>query len=319
MSKILHSLRVILLISLLITPLLAKAEFIFSTNGDGSLNVSGYNGAGGSVIIPSSTNGLIVSSISTFAFQSVSSLTNVMISSNVTSIGVCPFIFCSGLTAITVDANNSAYSSAGGVLFNKNQTILIEYPGGLFGSYTIPGTVTNLADHSFYDCTKLSGILIPHSVTTIGTYAFCYCTGLSTVAIPSSVNSVGLFAFGYNGNLIGVYFAGNAPPPASYVFSGDNNAIIFYLPGATGWGTMFDGQPAVLWNPQSVNVGVRTNLFGFNITGTSNDIVEVEACSNLMSSVWTALGIFTISNSPSYFSDLQWTNYHNRFYRLRSP
>jgi hypothetical protein len=42
------------------------------------------------------------------------------------------------LTAINVDANNPNYSSIDGVWFNKLQDILIQYPAGKTGNYTIP-------------------------------------------------------------------------------------------------------------------------------------------------------------------------------------
>jgi hypothetical protein len=31
------------------------------------------------------------------------------------------------------------------------------------------------------------------------------------------------------------------------VFNGDNNAIVYYLPGTTGWGTTYGGRPTALW------------------------------------------------------------------------
>ena len=49
-------------------------------------------------------------------------------------------------------------------------------------------------------------------------------------------------------SLTGVYFQGNAPSlGGSYVFYGDNNATVYYLPGTTGWGTTFGGRPTALW------------------------------------------------------------------------
>jgi hypothetical protein len=69
---------------------------------------------------------------------------------------------------------------------------------------------------------------------------------------------------------------------------------------------------------------VHTNQFGFNITGSSNLVVVVEACTNLTSPIWSPISTNTLStfvgtNGMSYFSDPQWTNYTGRFYRFRSP
>jgi hypothetical protein len=133
--------------------------------------------------------------------------------------------------------------------------------------------------------------------------------------------------FIYCPNLTGVYFKGNAPSVGEYVFTYADNATVYYLPGTTNWGTTFGGRPTVLWNPQAqrnVSFGVRTNRFGFNIIGSSNLVIVVEACTDLANSSWSPVGTNTLNtfigtNGSSYFSDPDWTNYPGRFYRLRSP
>jgi hypothetical protein len=115
---------------------------------------------------------------------------------------------------------------------------------------------------------------------------------------------------------------GNAPSVASDVFSHGTN-IVYYLPGTTNWGPTLAGRPAVLWNAsiQTANAsfGVQTNQFGFNITGTTNIPIVVEANTHLHNSNWSPLQTCTLTNGLIYFSDPQWINYPARFYRLRSP
>jgi hypothetical protein len=67
---------------------------------------------------------------------------------------------------------------------------------------------------------------------------------------------------------------------------------------------------------RSASSGVRTNQFGFNIIGTSNIVVVVEANTNLANPTWSPLRTNTLTGGSSYFSDPQWTNYPSRFYRL---
>ena len=64
-----------------------------------------------SLTIPNS-----VTDIGGYAFYNCGSLTSVMIPSSVTNIGVGAFAACPGLTVITVDINNSVYSSLAGLV-----------------------------------------------------------------------------------------------------------------------------------------------------------------------------------------------------------
>ncbi|HLX70563.1 MAG TPA: hypothetical protein VKV04_13135, partial [Verrucomicrobiae bacterium] len=120
-------------------------------------------------------------------------------------------------------------------------------------------------------------------------------------------------------NLASVYFGGNAPSPGSDVFSGDNNATVYYLPGTTGWGATFGGAPTVLWNPQATTFIADGTQFGFNISGPTNATIVVEACADLANPVWLPVSTNTLDSSGmSFFSDPQWTNYPSRFYRTSS-
>jgi hypothetical protein len=109
------------------------------------------------------------------------------------------------------------------------------------------------------------------------------------------------------------------------VFSGDTNATAYYLPGTTGWSSSFGGLQAMLSNSQPLiqtgdgSFGVQNNQFGFNITGTTNIPIVVEACTNLANPAWIPLQTNTLTNGSFYFSDAQWTNYPGRFYRISSP
>ena len=332
----------LLLLLLLALPVAVQAQFTYTTNNDGTLNVSGYTG-GGAVTISNSVNGLLVTSIGNNAFIDHSGLTSVTIGTNVTSIGWnvfydctsltnatipasvtsiggCAFGWCPSLIAITVDPSNSAYSSVAGVLFNKSTTTLIECPGGKVGSYTISNSVTSIGSWAFFDCTSLTNVTIPNSVTSIGLQAFDNCTHLTSVTIPSSVTSIGIYAFQDCSSLTSVYFQGNAPSADSSVFYEDN-AIVYYLPWTTGWdAATFGGLSTAVGSQQlqAGGAGVRTNQFGFTFTGTNSQVI-VEACTNLSTRVWSPVGTNTLTGGSSYFSDPHWTKYPGRFYRLRAP
>jgi BspA type Leucine rich repeat region (6 copies)/PKD domain len=169
------------------------AQFTYVTN-NGAIIITGYTGPAGPVTIPATISGLPVTAIQGPSFQN-KGITSVAIPASVTSIQTGEFAPNTALTAFTVDPSNQVFSSAGGVMFDKNQTTLFEYPPGLSGSYVIPNTVTNVGTSAFSACYYLSGVTISNSVTTIGPQAFGFCFGLTTVAIPASVTGIGPEAF----------------------------------------------------------------------------------------------------------------------------
>ncbi len=235
-------------------------------------------GKAGSSLIPSS-----VTSIGDWAFYSCRNLTNVTIPSSVaslganefyatklisitipasvTNIGRTAFYGCQTLTNITVDSNNPAYCSVNGVLYDKNQTTLIQDPEGRSGNVTIPNTVTTIEYLALAYC-PLTSVIIPDSVTNIGTDAFFACSSLTNVTIGSGVVSIGPAAFRYCSALTQVSFRGNAPSGGSdsFGFSTETNAIIYFLPGATGFGATFAG----------LSTSLSTNTPYVILNGTAN-------------------------------------------------
>jgi BspA type Leucine rich repeat region (6 copies) len=235
----------------------------------------------------------------------------ITISNSVTSIGNWAFASCTGLTGVTIP---SGVTSIGDHAFWACPSLT---------NVTIGNQVASIGVFAFEFCTNLSTVTIPNSVINIAFGAFEVCSKLTTVTIGNGVTNIGDHAFELCTNLTAAYFQGNAPSVGSFVFFGDTHAIVYYLPGTTGWASTFAGVPAVLLNsqvqPRITSFGVRTNRFSFSITGGLNQVIVVEAGTSSANTLWTSLGTNNLTGGSSSFSDPQWTNFTRRFYRLRSP
>ena len=230
----------------------------------------------------------------------------------VTNLAAYGFYECAGLTSITFSTNLAgigAWAFAGSGLSNV----------------AWPNRVTSIGDAVFYACSSLANLSLPASLRSIGDSAFA-ATSLTSLVLPASLTNIADAAFDTCSSLTSLYFLGNPPAVGAYVFNGDNTAVVYYLPGAQGWGATFAADPAlrvVLWNPvpqlAAPNFGVRTNRFGFPIAGPANALVVVEACTNVAHPIWVPLSTNRLTGGASYFADAPWTGVGNRFYRLRAP
>jgi len=120
------------------------------------------------------------------AFALCDNLTSVTIPKSVTSIGNNPFSGCSKVTEIIVEDGSSNFVAVGGVLFNKDKTLLKCYPAGKNGaSYSIPDTVTTIGSWVFRGC-SLTSITIPDSVDFIYDYAFYDCSSLTSLVFTDT-------------------------------------------------------------------------------------------------------------------------------------
>ncbi len=118
------------------------------------------------------------------------SIVRVSIPEGVTSIEEAMFLNYKNFIGYDVADSNPNFSSADGVLFNKDKTDLIRFPSGKSGSYTIPGTVKVIDIGAFASCEKVTSVSMPDSVKLLEKYAFNCCSGLVSIKISSSVTVI---------------------------------------------------------------------------------------------------------------------------------
>ena len=118
--------------------------------------------------------GTSVSVISRGAFDFCTSLESIHIPASVTNIVEDAFLSCNSIKSYTVDKNNQYFSSDEyGVLYNKDKTVLLQYPiGNSRTHFDIPSTVKSIGYRAFFWATSLTDVKIPHSVKEIGKEGF---------------------------------------------------------------------------------------------------------------------------------------------------
>lgn len=201
-------------------PVCNPSDYTYVLN-NGTAEITGYTGSNGDILLPFVLDGHTVTSIGNYAFANCKNLIAVTIPDTISKIGISAFSGCSNLRVIdipdsvtsigkdafsackklqgiTVAADNTAYSSVDGNLYNKDKTTLIQYAAGKTATkFAIPDSVTRIDNYACEYADSLTAVTIPDSVTTIGVGAFKDCKNLTAVTIPDSVTSIGERAFGY--------------------------------------------------------------------------------------------------------------------------
>ena len=150
----------------------------------------------------------------------------IYIPESVSYIDVDIFEGLEGLRNIIVDENNPYFSSIDGVLFNKDQTILLCYPAGKTETlYTIPNTVIKIAEHSFWSTSPVH-IFIPDSVQFIENMAFWSNKTILTSEKSKPNNWSSTMFFDESNFIIWGYQETKSSNGVQYALSNDNFAYV---------------------------------------------------------------------------------------------
>ena len=218
-----------------------------------------------------------VTNIGWWAFSNCKSLTSVTIPERLNNIGAWAFSGCSSLTGFKVSAKNLNYVSVNGVLYNKDKTVIIQYPAKKKDkSYKIPDGVAIIAGDAFKYSANLTSITIPDSVEHIGDSAFYNCASLTSITIPKDVTNIGDQAFRGCISLTEIKVAtanSNFVSLNGVLFSKDKTTLICYPAGKKDKSyTISDGVTSIYWcafsdskNLTAINVATENqNYFSVN-------------------------------------------------------
>lgn len=169
--------------------------YLYQSLSSNSIELTRFIGDDMNATVPETIDGMAVIKISDSVFAACTGLTSVVLPGGLTNIAPSMFSGCLALTNISISPQNPYYSDIDGVVFNKDQSVLLLYPLGKTGSYKIPTGTKNIGDGAFWNCGNLAGIIFPTTVTNIGNNAFANCSGLTSVNLPGSLTAIGDYAF----------------------------------------------------------------------------------------------------------------------------
>ena len=138
-------------------------------------------------------------------------LTSVTLPKALTGYDAYLFDSCKALTAIYVQSGSTNFKSVSGVLYSYDGKTLMRYPiAKASESYSIPDTVTKIANSAFYQCKNIKHLTVPSSVTNIDNYGLATGNVLTTlninaknptIASTNAFSSTTVTTVNYNGTL----------------------------------------------------------------------------------------------------------------------
>ena len=201
-------------------------------NKDGTELITFPPGRNGTFEVPSNVN-----TIAYAAFATAEKLTSVVIPSSVTNVVGWPFAACFGLTNISVSVDNITYESSEGILYTKGLSALVAFPAGRVGTFTVPTTVSSIADVAFKMCIGLTHVNIPNTVTNLGSGLFRDCAALVGVSLPSSLTDIPSDTFANCPSLSSVTLPSGITNIGGGVFQDCSNLVSITIPsGVTSVG-----------------------------------------------------------------------------------
>ncbi len=172
-----------------------------------------------------------VSFIGEGAFGSCDSLKSIDIGSNIREIGLGAFCRCSSLGSINVSVENQYFSSKDGVLFNKDQTVLICYPSGKINkNYTVPSSVKEIDYAAFLENGYIEYVSIPDNVISMGYASFGECQNLKSVDIGDGLSELPGATFLCCFNLTSIDWGSNIKTIGEYAFDCCKNLVSISIP-----------------------------------------------------------------------------------------
>ena len=178
---------------------LEGASYEIVQNPDGSLGIKFVTTTDTKVVIPDvikiGDKVYRITEVHDKAFYDNTSLREVVVSKNISTIGNSAFEKCINLKTVKL---NEGLVNIGDKAFRDCSAL---------ESVKMPSTVQNIGNYAFENCVKLRTVTLNNGLLKIGKKAFYNCKSLKKIKIPKSVLKIGSYAFGKCIKLASVTFA----------------------------------------------------------------------------------------------------------------
>ena len=122
-----------------------------------------------------------------YTFEDCVSLTKITIPSSMTDLGFRAFSGCNSLTTINVEEGNSKYYSENNCVIESSTKKLVLG----CGTSTIPSNIEIIGSFAFDSYDSLKGdLVVPEGVVEIQNSAFINCSGITNIILPTTLISI---------------------------------------------------------------------------------------------------------------------------------
>jgi hypothetical protein len=185
-----------------------SGDYTYTISGTNAI-ITAYSGVGGDIVIPSSLDGYIVTTIDTMAFYGNNSLTSVILPNTVTRLNDNDYAWCQNCASITL-SDNLTY-------IDKSQF----YGWSALTSIVIPAGVTYLGNWVFASCSALESItFLSTSTPTLGGLSWLLGVPTTVRGHAHTASSFPVPGESWNGLTMGAYI--DAPTSLFYVYDGSS-------------------------------------------------------------------------------------------------
>ncbi len=174
-------------------------------------------------------------------FKGCTSLTEIVLPDNLTSIGAGSFYGCTSLTEMRIPDGVKAIPEY--AFGNCTSLKKIAIPDGVteigasalegcraLEEIPMPTEIATIGARAFYGCSALVEVAL-NGVQSVGEYAFYGCKSIGKIEIPASVKSVSAYAFAECSAVTEIILADGVEALGDYAFANCSGVTEFVLPG----------------------------------------------------------------------------------------